>query len=103
VLRYRDPIYRTIRELALSYFHEYILVSTGEKTLRSYSRPFSLKRFGTAWITSEKHLWEIVEALDKAYHSHIIPYGMTDKLRTASPLEQKAGRMKEWERSDPRT
>ncbi len=53
VLRYRDPIYRTLRELALSYFHEYVLTSTGEKTLRSYSRPFSLKRFGIDWITSE--------------------------------------------------
>ncbi|MEK7065905.1 MAG: hypothetical protein AAB938_00970, partial [Patescibacteria group bacterium] len=57
VLRFRDPIYRTVRELALSYFHEYFMVETGKKTLKSFSRPFSLKRFGTKWITSEKNLW----------------------------------------------
>lgn len=103
VLRYRDPIYKTIRELVLSYFHEYILVSTGEKTLRSYSRPFSLKRFGQDWITSEKHLWEITEALDNAHHIPILPSELKGNLRFASALELKAGRLKEWERSDPRT
>ena len=39
VLRFRDPVYKTIRELALSYFHEYYLEATGEKTLISYSLP----------------------------------------------------------------
>lgn len=103
VLRYRDPIYRTLRELALSYFHEYVLTSTGEKTLRSYSRPFSLKRFGTDWITSEKHLWDIALALDESRHYPLIPIGQEKSLRKASPLERKAGRMQEWKHSDPRT
>lgn len=103
VLCYRDPIYRSIRELALSYFHEYVLVSTGEKTLRSYSRPFSLKRFGTEWITSEQHLWDIAEALDDSRHYRLIPQGAEKHLRPASPLERKAGRMQEWKHSDPRT
>src|SRR3989344_4797858 len=39
VLRYREPVYKSIRELAMSYFHEYFL-NNGKKTLRSYSRPF---------------------------------------------------------------
>ncbi len=103
VLRYRDPIYRTLRELALSYFHEYVLVSTGEKTLRSYSRPFSLKRFGTDWITSEKHLWDIALALDESKHYPLIPKGQEKSLRKASPLERRAGQLKEWDRSDPGT
>lgn len=103
VLRYRDPIYRTLRELALSYFHEYVYVKTGEKTLRSYSRPFSLTRFGTDWITSEEHLWDIALALDESQHYFLLSSGSERFLRLASDIERKAGRLQEWDRSDPRT
>lgn len=103
VLRYRDPIYRTLRELALSYFHEYVYVKTGEKTLRSYSRPFSLLRFGTDWITSEEHLWDIALALDESQHYPLLGPGSERSLRIASDIERKAGRLQEWDRSDPRT
>src|SRR5512142_217167 len=44
VLRYREPVYRSVRELALSYFHEYFL-DDGRKTLRRYSDPVDLSRF----------------------------------------------------------
>lgn len=103
VLRFRDPIYRTLRELVLSYFHEYVLASTGEKTLQSYSRSFSLKRFGTEWITSEKHLWDIALALDQSRHYPLVPPQQKRYIRKASDIECQAGRLKEWERSDPRT
>jgi len=50
-LRYRDPVYRTLRELALSYFHEYF-DRHGHKTLRSYSDRFDLRRVDPAdWVT----------------------------------------------------
>ena len=103
VLRYRDPIYRTLRELALSYFHEYVYVPTGEKTLRSYSRPFSLKRFGNDWITSEQHLWDIALALDESPHYPLLTSKQEKYLREATTVERQAGRLKEWDRSDPRT
>lgn len=103
VLRYRDPIYRTLRELALSYFHEYVYVPTGEKTLRSYSRPFSLKCFGSDWITSERHLWDIALALDESPHYSLLTPKQEKLLRPATDVERQAGRLKEWERSDPRT
>lgn len=103
VLRFRDPIYRTLRELALSYFHEYALATTGEKTLQSYSRSFSLKRFGTDWITAEEHLWAIAEALDESQHYPLIPKGMEKHLRPVSKVERQTLRMTEWKRSDPRT
>lgn len=103
VLRYRDPIYRTLRELALSYFHEYVYVKTGDKTLRSYSRPFSLKRFGTEWITSEEHLWDIAEALDESPHYALLTKEQEKCLKKASDVERQAGRLQEWDRSDPRT
>ena len=53
-LRYRDPIYRSLRELAMSYFHEY-LDDDGRKTLRRYSRSFDLRRLDARlWVTSER-------------------------------------------------
>jgi len=103
VLRYRDPIYKTVRELALSYFHEYFLVADGRKTLRSYSRPVSLKRFGIKWITNEQNLSHIAEALDKAQHFSLVPDGHAPHLRPASIVERKAGSIPEWSKENPRT
>jgi len=103
VLRFRDPIYRTVRELALSYFHEYLLPKTGRKTLCSYSRPFSLKRFGTNWITLEEGAWDIACALDDSRHYPLVPKKNTRFLRKASPLESKAGDLIEWSKKDSRT
>ncbi|MGH9697141.1 MAG: hypothetical protein ACRD5Z_23560, partial [Bryobacteraceae bacterium] len=57
--RYREPIYRTLRELALSYFHIYFNLR-GERTLRRYSHPVSLARFDRHdWMTSEQDIWFI--------------------------------------------
>ena len=53
-LRFREPVYRTLRELAMSYFEHYFNLN-GEKTLRRYSRPVNLKRFDRiGWMTSKK-------------------------------------------------
>lgn len=103
VLCFRDPIYRSVRELALSYFHEYVLVQTGEKTLLSYSRPFSLKHFGTDWITDEEGMWDIAAALDDSRHFALVPKKNAKLLRKASPLERKAGALSDWSKKDRRT
>lgn len=95
-LRFRDPIYKTIRELVLSYFHEYFLNATGEKTLISYSRPFNLKKFGQSWITAEENLDEIAEALDFSQHFPVVPKKNKKFIRPASELERKAGELVEW-------
>jgi hypothetical protein len=89
VLQFRDPVYKTVRELALSYFHEYFLTKNGIKTLRGYSRPISLKHFGTSWMTSSEPLFEIAEAIYDARHSPIIPKGNEKLLRKATLLERK--------------
>jgi hypothetical protein len=102
-LRFRDPIYRTPRELALSYFHEYFINETGTKTLRSYSRPLRLKRFGAAWMTAEEDLWDIADALDDLPHYPLVPKGSERFIRKADPMERKAGRIIEWIKRDPRT
>ncbi len=95
VLRYREPVYKTIRELVMSYFHEYFLPS-GKKTLVSYSKPFDLSRFGTEWLTSNKELFDLVYSLDDSDHINIIPKGI--KLRKADKIEIKLGEIEEWKK-----
>lgn len=98
VLRYREPIFRNMRELALSYFHEYFL-DDGEKTLRSYSRPFNLLRFAKpGWAISEKNLWYIAEALDDSPHYPILTKTALANLRPADPIEIRAGKLIEWKK-----
>ena len=101
VLRYRDPIYRTVRELVLSYAHEFFMANDGRKTFTDYSRPFSLKRFGTEWMTSEEDLWEIALALDDSRHYRLFPQGT--RLRPVTQIERDAYQMVQWKKDDPRT
>ncbi len=93
VLRFREPLYKTIRELVLSYFHEYFL-DTGHKTLREYSMPFDLRKYGKGWIIEHADLWEIGAALDDAPHKQILPKHITKKhLRKADLVEIEAGKL----------
>lgn len=103
VLRYRDPIYKTVRELALSYFHEYYLAKNGKKTLVSYSRPLDLRRFGTSWITAEHDLWEIADALDEIQHFLFVPAKNRRLIRPADIFEREVTSAIEWKQSDVRT
>lgn len=96
VLRYRDPIYRSVRELALSYFHEFFMLHDGRKTMIDYSGPFSLDRFGTAWMTSKEDIWFIGMALDDSRHFPILPKEGV-RLRPATPLERSAYALTEWQ------
>lgn len=99
VLRWRDPIYKDVRELTISYFHEYFLDS-GEKTLESYSKPFDIwKIFGTKWITAEENLDEIVEAIDKSPHLNFVPKENTKFVRRAGPTEIKGAAVVEWHKN----
>jgi hypothetical protein len=99
-IRFRDPVYRTLRELALSYFHEWFMNTNGEKTLVSYSRPLNMKKLGTSWITSEKELWEIDGIIDALPHYPVVPKGNARFIRTADKMELKAGRFIEWKKTD---
>ena len=96
VLRYREPVYKTIRELALSYFHEYFLDS-GKKTLREYSLPFDLSYFNKVnWRTSQKQLFEIPEHLDEVRHYKILNKAQIKNLRRADKIEIQAGKLVEY-------
>jgi hypothetical protein len=94
VLRYRDPIYRDPREIAMSYFNEYFL-DDGTKTMRSYSKPFDLSRCGDAWLTTREKLDDIAIALDESPHVAIMKKGAERKLRPADPIEIEAGKVVE--------
>lgn len=98
VLRYREPIYNSIRELAATYFHEYFL-DDGKKTLESYSVPVNLSKFNNRnWVTSERDLWYIDEYLNRARHIPILNKKQAEKLRLADPIEIKAGKLTIWKR-----
>mgnify|MGYP001566676147 FL=1 len=95
VLRYREPIYKNIRELCMSYFHEYFL-NNGEKTLRQYSELFNLNNFKQQWSTHRQDLWGIDKKLDKIKHYDIIPKDHIRKLRKADKIEINAGKIVEY-------
>jgi hypothetical protein len=79
-LRYRSPVYRTLRELAMSYFEHYYNLRR-EKTLRNYSRPVNLKRFDRIhWMTAEEEVWAIPEYLTTIYHMPLIGPRQIGKL-----------------------
>lgn len=87
-LRFRDPVYRTLRELALSYFHEYS-DKRGRRTLRSYSGAYDLRRLDTSkWITNDADCWEVHDRL-AALHHYPLVRARVDHLSRRDPFEQR--------------
>jgi len=79
-LRYREPVYRTLRELAMSYFEHYYNLKR-EKTLRTYSGPVRLARFDSIhWMTAEQDLWTIPQYLTTIRHTPLLKPGLAGKL-----------------------
>lgn len=70
-LRFRAPVYRTLRELVMSYFEHYYNLQ-GEKTLRAYSRPVRMTRF-PLWRTAEHDLWDVAGYLAGLPHYQVLP------------------------------
>lgn len=97
VLRYREPVYKTIRELALSYFHEYFM-DDGKKTLRRYSEPLNLNIFENTWPYDDGDLWGIDEELDKIKHHDIAPKSVWKNLRKADSVEIEAGKIVDYKK-----
>ncbi len=92
VLRWRDPVYKNPRELAMSYFNEYYLWS-GKKSMRGFSKPFDLRRYPPAfWITTENHvnLKKLERELDASPHEISVTKKILKNCRHASPIELRA-------------
>jgi len=97
VLRYRDPVFRDIRELVMSYFNEYFLNKNGRKTLLSFSAAFDLSKLDNSWLTSEENLWWVDDALEAAPHYKILEKSALKRLRLADKIERDAGSITEWQ------
>ena len=96
ILRWRDPIYANVRELVMSYAHEYCLPS-GQKSLLAFSRPFSLARYTPArWVTADDDLHWLMDALDNSPHHDVAPRHV--KQRRSAKIEIAAQGLTEWER-----
>lgn len=95
VLRYREPIFRDLRELAASYFHEYSLPD-GRKTLRAYSAPFDVRTYRDDWIFTPEPLWALERRIDQSRHFKLVNRSHIARLRRASQIEIRAGKLVEW-------
>jgi len=83
-LRYREPVYRGLRELVMSYFEGYMNLR-GERTLRAYSQPVNLARFDrihAGWMTAIDELWWVAEHLAVTAHRALLTPSMVQRLST---------------------
>ena len=102
LLRWRDPVYRSLRELAMSYLHEYAN-KRGQKTLRSYAGPFDLRRVEPqVWVSGTKNCWVLEELLDAMRHHALVTKRQARALRRRDAVERKAGALAEHRRPQSR-
>ena len=98
ILRWRDPVYKSVRELSMSYFHEYFM-HDGRKTMRAYSKPFNLTRYDPAyWVMSDESLEQVAVDLDESPHIRVVPKNNYTSLRRVSAIEIKLLDVVEWKR-----
>lgn len=91
-LRWRDPVYRSVRELAMSYFHEY--AKGPRKTLRSYSKPYDLSRLPPEkWVNNPKDCWEIADLITAAPHYEIVTAAEAKRLRHRDDVEVRSDKV----------
>jgi len=96
VLRWRDPIYRSPRELMMTYAHEYNL-DGGKKSMLAYSKPFSLARYAPArWFIAPDDLDWLMVALDDSPHRALAPKHALRRRRRTTRVELKSQDVTEW-------
>ena len=87
--RFREPVYRTLRELAMSYFHIYFNMRR-QRSMRTFSRPVNLQRFDDQeWMTTEKPIWFIVYYLLEIHHYKLLSRAMINRLH---PVDERTFR-----------
>jgi len=92
-LRFREPVYRTLRELAMSYFEHYYNLK-GEKTLRGVSRPVNLRRFDRIdWMIAETDLWPIPDYLVQIPHTRLLTSAVERRLNRMDARLMAAGKV----------
>lgn len=89
--RYREPVYRTLRELALSYFEGYFNLRR-ERSLRTFSNPVNLARFDNQdWMTTQKPVWFIAEYLFTIRHTPLLNPTLIRHLHRVDDRSFRAG------------
>jgi hypothetical protein len=90
-LRFREPLFRTVRDLVLSYVEGYFNLRR-QKTLRRYSRPFDLSFFDARnWMTTDEDLWEIPNHLVGIRHYRLLTPAQERALAPVSRVVFDAG------------
>jgi hypothetical protein len=98
-LRWRDPVYRSPRELAMSYFHEY--TNKHRKSLRTYSNPIDLRQFAVEdWVTNEDDCWDVGASLEDTQHHRLITPVQARNLRPRDAIELRADDLVQYESAD---
>jgi hypothetical protein len=96
-LRWRDPVYASPRELAMSYFHEY--VNETHKTLRRISKPFDIGKYDPDyWLTSQENCWSMAQEIDASPHVDLISEAQARRLKLRDRFEIHANTIKEFRR-----
>lgn len=90
-LRFREPVYRSVRELVMSYF-DFFFNTNGFKSLRSYSLPFDLSFYESRnWATTDEDLEYIGDKIESLHHFPVVTPKMIRNLSPASDSMMKAG------------
>jgi hypothetical protein len=98
-LRWRDPVYRSLRELAMSYFHEY--TNKHRKTLRTYSEPIDLRKFDVGeWVTNEEDCWDVGASLEDTPHHRLLTPAQARNLMPRDATELRADDLVQYESAD---
>jgi hypothetical protein len=101
VLRFRDAIYKTPRELAMSFAHEYFLWD-GRKSLRAYSKPYDMSRIAAdRWVSAAEDLHWLPGEIDWSPHYPILPHKHF-RLRPVTPIELRNMKSVEWTKAGKR-
>lgn len=97
-LRWRDPVYRNLRELAMSYFHEYYN-KRHQKTLREFSVPYDLRRLEPGlWVSGRKNAWPVAEALDELRHFTLLNGRHLKSVMRRDEFERRVGGLLQYRR-----
>ncbi len=98
-LRWRDPVYRSLRELSMSYFHEYYN-RLHHKTLREYSVPYDMRRVPPEiWVAGrKKHAWPVVDRLDELRHFPLVAKRHLRSVARRDEFERRVGGLLQFRR-----
>ncbi|MBS3119989.1 hypothetical protein J4475_04155 [Candidatus Woesearchaeota archaeon] len=91
-LKWREPVFGSVRELVLSYVDFYFDLR-GRKSLRYYTKPINLNRYGKAWAISEKDLFFITDKINSYRANRLLTRGQILNLRNTNKDLKKAGEL----------